>query len=223
ILDEFIRETKAALPQEPRDLLMGIAARRMEQDVPWPTTRRIWLARLDRVADWFIEEEIRRRQEGAPLVIEEKRTLPLGDLDFTLTGKVDRIDRQNDGTMVVYDYKTGEAPTKPMIEHFDKQLLLEAAMIEQGAFEDCAGASVSAVTYISLGSKPKTTVHRLEPGTAQAIWTDLAELIRAWSMPERGYTSRRAMNLRTDARDYDHLARFGEWDESSEPGPEEVG
>lgn len=223
ILHEFVDSTKAALPKDPRAHLMAIAHRRMEAKVPWPTTRRIWLARLDRVADWFLEEEATRRAQGTPLVLEEKRTVQLGALDFTLTGKLDRVDQRHDGAVVVYDYKTGKAPTKPVIRHFDKQLMLEAAMIELGAFETAANASVALVCYISLGTDPKTTALPLDPGDALKTWAELAELIGAYHERGRGYTSRRAMGSRADARDYDHLARFGEWDESSDPTPEEVG
>ena len=57
--------------------------------------------------------------------------------DFILTGKPDRIDRLDDGRLLLIDYKTGDPPTPKQQAHFDKQLLLLAAMAEAGGFKAC--------------------------------------------------------------------------------------
>ncbi len=64
-----------------------------------------------------------------------KPALTLADLGFTLTAKADRIDVAADGRAYIYDYKTGLPPSPSEQRYFDKQLLLEAAMAENGDFE----------------------------------------------------------------------------------------
>lgn len=221
-LEQFIRETRDGLPGDARQRLLDIAAQKLELHAPWPSTRRLWLARLERTADWFLETEALRRSDAIPTVIEDKETIALPTLDFSLTAKVDRIDRRNDGCVVVYDYKTGKPPSLNEMTYFDKQLLLEAAMVERGAFAGLGPAEVAHVAHISLGSKPEEKRHKLKDGLVDTTWDELGKLIAAYQVRSRGYSSRRALQREKD-RDYDQLARFGEWDETFAVSPEEVG
>ncbi|MGR3572377.1 double-strand break repair protein AddB [Brevirhabdus sp.] len=223
VLHEFIETTADGLPADARDLLMRIADRHLDEKAPWPTTRRIWRARLAKVAGWFLDGEARRREIARPGILEQKRTLALTPLDFSLTGKVDRIDLRHDGGVVIYDYKTGKPPTDPQITHYDKQLLLEAAMVELGAFEQLAGRPVIEVCHLGLGANPEERRREMGAGEALQTWEELKELIGKYQSATRGFTSRRAMQNRADVRDYDHLARFGEWDETTPPTPRDVG
>jgi len=224
VLEEFIRETRDGLPDDARDRLMAIAQRHLDEKAPWPSTRRLWFARLDRVADWFLAGEITRRDGASPALIEEKRTLgvPVPGKDFSLTAKLDRVDRREDGTVVVYDYKTGQAPTEKEVDHFDKQLLLEAAMIERGTFEGLGPAQVAYVAHIALGSTPKEASHSLDEDRVNTTWEEFVKLITAYSDRNRGYSARRAARDGTPL-DYDQLARFGEWDETFDVTPRKVG
>ena len=49
-----------------------------------------------------------------------------------------------DGRAYIYDYKTGLPPSPSEQRYFDKQLLLEAAMAENGDFEGLGPALVAA-------------------------------------------------------------------------------
>ncbi len=53
-------------------------------------------------------------------------------------------------------------------------------------------------------------------------WEELHKLIAAYFEQEQGYTSRRMLHLDTDKGDFDHLARFGEWDRAADPAPEDL-
>jgi len=58
---------------------------------------------------------------------------------------------------------------------------------------------------------------------AQAAREDLAALIAAYDDPARGYTARRAAETTAFEGDYDHLARYGEWDLTAAATPIPVG
>ena len=63
----------------------------------------------------------------------------VGGRDFTLSARADRIDLHNDGSAVILDYKTGEAPTLPQaISGLAPQLPLEAAIVRAGGFKQIA-------------------------------------------------------------------------------------
>ena len=142
--------------------------------------------------------------------------------DFSIRGKADRIDLLHDGRLVIYDYKTGNPPSKDVLQHYDRQLPIEALMAELGGFEDVPPTLVSHVAHIGLGRTPRTLeTHLVETDEndfrTETISRELARLLSSYQKEDKGYPSRRAMEkVRWDG-DYDHLARFGEWDETNPP------
>lgn len=223
IMEKFILGRSG--PEDPATALARLrstARQVVEESVPWPATRSLYLARLDRVARDFIADEMQRAARGVPLVVEKKGRICLDSVDFTLTAKPDRIDLLHDGRVHIYDYKTGKPPTFPQQTHFDKQLRLEAAMAELGAFPALGPVEVEGATHIGLGSDAGEFSARLTPDVIAESWAGLHRLIGAYARHETGYTARRAVfEARIDG-DYDHLARFGEWEMSDAPVPEDV-
>lgn len=228
VLESFIAEGVPADTALARTRLLEIADQQLGASVPWPVDRQLWKARLARVADRFLDGEARRQAEGTPYPRERRGTFPLEDLGFTLIGAADRIDRLHDGRLAIYDYKTGTPPSRDQVRHFDKQLLLEAVMAEAGAFDGVPASPVAQVAYIGLGSTPKVETLALVQSDSDDFRTgtvvaDLRRLLTAYGTRSRGYTARRAMMRMRFEGDYDHLARFGEWDDSDPAIPGDVG
>ncbi|MDJ0826216.1 MAG: double-strand break repair protein AddB [Rhodobacter sp.] len=223
VLELFISAGPVSDPETSRARLLAIADNVLSAAAPWPATQRLWRAKLARAADWFIAGEIARQHRLSPIALERRGRLALPNADFTLTGKVDRIDRAPDGQLSLYDYKTGAPPSKAQQEHFDKQLALSAIMAERGAIEGIEAATVAEAYYIGLGANPKLEPAMIDEGGAGDVLAGLTRLVAAYCDPERGYTSRRAVEMQRFGGDYDHLARFGEWDETGAPVPMDVG
>ncbi len=221
ILRRFTEVTKEGLPEDAEALLLRITEEMLEDGAPWPAARRIWLARIARVAPWFIETERARRALGQPVLLEEKRQTRFEALDFTLTAKPDRVDVTPDGRVILYDYKTGGVPTKEQEAHYNKQLWLEALMARQGAFDD--HRDVARISYIGLGSGGKITEAEVSTAELDEVAQGFARLITHFADPGSGYPSRRAMEKLAYSGDFDHLARHGEWDETMEPVKAKVG
>ena len=228
IFDQFISGETEDLSRDPRGQLLATAARVLDTDVPWPMARQLWMQRIARVADWFLEQEALRSERASFLGAEVEGQLFFPEIEFTLTAHADRIDRVGDRGLAVLDYKTGTPPSAQTMEHFDKQLLLEALIAEAGGFKDIPAGPVDHVAYIGLGAKPVYPEHRLSdddgvhfsPGS---IRSGLIRLVQSYDERSRGYAARRAMQKLGFDGDYDHLARFGEWDETVTPIPEDVG
>ncbi len=139
---------------------------------------------------------------------------------FGIRGEADRIDRLNDGRLVIYDYKSGGAPTAKQIRHYQRQLLIEAVMAEHGAFEGIDAGEVAFVGHIGLNRDGKDDHIELklteEKGVVidyrtETIRRELLQLLGHFDQANAGYTPRRAMEKVRWEGDFDHLARFGEW------------
>ena len=167
----------------------------------------------------------RERQERGTLVAQEcSATHVLENVDFTLTAKADRIDREEDGTLTIYDYKSGSPPSKKQVELFDKQLPLEAALAEKGAFSKIDANKVNRLEYIGLGeqstARGQGKIQDVEVNSelTEKVWLELEALILSYQSADQPYTARQKMEKVSDVSDYDHLSRFAEWSELGEEG-----
>ena len=212
VLHDFIKATWDGLPDQPETLLLEIADQVLDATAPWPAARRLWRARIEKIAPWFIATERDRRALGAPWKLEEKGQAELGAPGFTLTGTADRIDKAPDGRILIYDYKTGSAPSRDQEKAFNKQLWLEAAMAAKGAFGEPMDTAL--IAYVALGSGGDVRDHPVTPGEVAEIIEGFGKLLDHYGNENNGFTSRRAMEKVMFEGDYDHLARFGEWDET---------
>ena len=224
VLEDFVKSVQLDATNLNRAHLLEIAGDTLAELVPWPAARTIWLARLARIADWFIETERARLATATPVAFEAdaRGVLDLSDLGFTIRGIADRIDRNIAGEVQIYDYKTGNPPTDKQQKHFDKQLLIEAAMVEEGAFKAIGAAPVSRATFIGLGNPPVERDAPLMEEPPAVVLENLRKLLAAYLDPAQGFTARRMMEKVVFAGEFDHLARYGEWDASDPAQPEDL-
>ncbi|MDF0595846.1 double-strand break repair protein AddB [Psychromarinibacter halotolerans] len=223
LLDRFIASGPVDDLDAARARLFELTDAVLEEHAPWPAAQRMWRARVARFADWFLSTEAERQSTREVAALEHKGGLELPHLDLLLKGKIDRVDRLPDGRLAIYDYKTGNPPTKAVQDNFDKQLGLAAVMAERGAIADLPAAEVGEISYIGLGSTPKVESRAWSAGETAEIYEGFVRLITAYRSRDRGYVSRRAVDKQRNEMPYDHLARFGEWDESDEAPRQEVG
>ncbi len=224
VLERFVKNVTIDPSQLNKYALLETSLAVLTDLVPWPAVRVMWLAKIERIAYWFIEEEAKRQATAQAVAFENgaRGKLELTDLGFTLRCVADRIDRDAAGDVLIYDYKTGTPPAAKKQIAFEKQLLIEAAMIEEGAFAEIGAARVAKAAYIGLGSKPSEVPAPLEEEPPEQVLLGLRDLIASYLSPTQGFTSRRMMEQDRFSGDYDHLARFGEWDDTDEPVPEDL-
>lgn len=206
-----------------RDAFLRITAEVLQEQVPWPAARAFWQARMEVIADQIVSDELTRLAEGHPQVIERRGAVSVAGMDFRLTAKPDRIDLLNDGQVTIYDYKSGSPPTDKQIEHFDKQLILEAAMARRGGFDALGPVDVAGIRYIQLGGEGRTHGREYSPDMEAQNWSGFLRLIGAYLSGDTGFTAMRAPEKTSYAGDYDHLSRYGEWSLTDPAQPVKVG
>ena len=77
--------------------------------------------------------------------------------------------------------------------------------------------------YRSHAENDDQGLRLVEAEALARTWTDFQKLIRAYRRRETGYASRRAVFETRFDGDYDHLARFGEWDQGQSAAGGDVG
>ncbi|MGP9790417.1 double-strand break repair protein AddB [Roseinatronobacter sp. NSM] len=212
VLETF---TTAAPAADPLAQLLHMADEVLDRDVPWPAARALWRARMGRAARHFLDFHL--SQPGAILLQESKGAMALPQAGFTLTAKPDRIDLWPDGRAHVIDYKTGTPPTQAQQVLFDKQLLLQAVMVEAGAFPDAGPLPVARITYLGLGATPKREEMDVTEALNATTLTEFEALVRAYMAPDQGFAARRMLFMEREQSDYDHLSRYGEWSMQDTP------
>ncbi len=120
-----------------------------------PLMRSLWAPRLLEGLDWIADTVAENCKAGRePLESEIYGKAEIAGVE--LSGIADRIDRMPEGGLAIVDYKTGGAPSnRAVIEGYNLQLGLLAAIAELGGFKDIEGEAV-AFEYWSLAKKGGT-------------------------------------------------------------------
>lgn len=217
IMEQFILATKDWPGIGPaREIMLSVADEVLACEVEQPDLRRVWRARVERFADWFIRLEDQRRASGAtPFTPEVRGTLeidlPNGPLE--IRAKADRIDWLPDGSAAIYDYKTGAPPSEKQIGKYSQQLHLQAAILAQDGFEGIPPLTASEGAYIGLtgnrdGGK-QTGTDDLQ-GELPEVLNRLHALLSAYDTGAP-WTALGRPERQVFESDYDHLSRRDEW------------
>ena len=96
-------------------------------------------------------------------------------------------------------------------------------MAERGGFPGIDPDEVARITFIGLGAAEKVENSERQDLPLDREWERFVSLITRYAQRSTGYTARRAVFEDRIAGDYDHLARYGEWQMSDHAQPELVG
>jgi ATP-dependent helicase/nuclease subunit B len=204
-----------------------------------PEARALWWPRFLRIANWFSEWEIARRDHLLGIEAEVAGEIPIPldhERTFVLSARADRIERRADGSFAILDYKTGQPPTGKQVRMgLAPQLTLEAAILREGGFAGIgSGVSVSDLVYVRLsGNNPPGEEKPLElkirqgdkpqPPNEAADYAraQLEVLIRKFEDEKEPYTSLNLSMWSNRYGEYDDLARIKEWSAAGGRGIEE--
>jgi ATP-dependent helicase/nuclease subunit B len=185
-----------------------------------PRVEAVWWPRFLEIVRWVIAQERARRPGLAEVMAEVTGELEIAAPGgpFVLNARADRLERHPDGRITVIDYKTGQLPKGgDVLAGRQPQLPLEAAMVEAGAFAALGPAAVAELLFWRLygdeeGGKERDAVAKAAPAElAAAARAGLEHLVAHYDRSETAYPARARPRIGGPRRDYDHLARRGEW------------
>ncbi|WEQ52737.1 double-strand break repair protein AddB [Komagataeibacter oboediens] len=227
-LDRWFRAHPADWPHDGAARMRDVFADVLREAALRPALAAWWAPRLERIATWCAQAEETRRATGGPRTVltELAGQMRLEDLPggpFTLRGRADRIDLHGDGSLSLFDYKTGTLPTRrSVMEGWQSQLVLEAAMIECGGFPPPVAGTVAELVYWRLtGGHVPAQVLDVARGTELAeliagCRRGLRDLVTAYDNPDQPYLSHPFPGEEPRFADYAHLARVAEWSAARE-------
>ena len=238
-LGEFTKTFADTLPPQPALALRGIGEKFFAPLIERPEARALWWPRFQRIAAWFADWELARRDRISRIDAEISGKIPI-HLDngrvFYLSARADRIEQRADGRFAILDYKTGQPPTGKQVRMgLSPQLTLEAAILREGGFEGIgADSSVAELAYVRLsGNNPPGDHRSLElkirnndtpqPPDEAADYArlELEKLIRKFEDENQAYTSLNLSMWANRYGAYDDLARIKEWSAAGGLGIEE--
>jgi ATP-dependent helicase/nuclease subunit B len=231
-LHQFVLRHPEGLPAEIEAELVGIADGLFAELGGSPRVEAFWRPHFQRFARWFAATEPARRDGVVKVHAEVDGNLKLDvDQGFELTARADRIDVAADGSVLIYDYKTGAAPSQKQVDAlFAPQLPLEAAIAAGGAFGDLGPRTVSGLRYVEAsgrrdGGEERAAATGSPVALGETALKALIKLIERFDQPDTPYEVKRragtafARAYRFD--DYAHLARVKEWQAASGDGDDQ--
>jgi len=222
VFERFMKDWPNLQQDQRRQRLLSILDEELGRHVPWALARAYWRNRIEAFIIEFLNAEAARQNDIIHSDFEADGKITLGELNFTLVARADRIHVRKDQSISLFDYKTGAPPTPAQQRVFDKQLYLMAAIAEEGGFNRIAPAPVSEAAFIGLGGSGLYRPAPFGEESVQAAWEKFKNLIAAYGEKDQGYTPRRALFKAKDFSEYDQLSRFGEWDITQEPKGEDL-
>jgi ATP-dependent helicase/nuclease subunit B len=216
-IELFLRDHATSLPPDTEAALRNAMQAALHERALSPFIAAWWEPRMRRIADWVAAEEARRGAASATrrVAAECQGNWTLGA--FTVIAKADRIEHVGPGEVAVLDYKTGAVPNTPQVlDGTRPQLVLEAAMVEAGAFPGVSGEVVELTFWCLTGAtKPGEAITPLK--TRDELVALVAEtpgrirgLLESFDDPARGYIHHPHPGRSLRSSDYVQLARAAE-------------
>jgi ATP-dependent helicase/nuclease subunit B len=177
-----------------------------------------WRARAEEAFEFFVGWDEARHAAGAPALLEARGAaeISIDEKSFGIVAQADRIDRLNDGSAFIIDYKSGTPPSHDQEKaNFNPQLPLTGLIAAAGGFEELGAAPVAGFEYVRVVSRgPKEKFAGATGGDAQEAMQSahdgLVSIIRHFSDEAAPYPSQPRPQFTNLYGDFDHLARRGE-------------
>jgi ATP-dependent helicase/nuclease subunit B len=216
-LHRFLAAFPDSLPDDAFAQLLTMGRAVFGTAMARPGVAAFWWPRFERIARWFVAEELARRQEidGTLTEIEGRLQLAGPAGPFMLRGRADRIDRRRGGIAVI-DYKTGGIPAKDDVAlGVSPQLPLLALIAAGDGFPGLPPrAKAQQLQYWQLtGANPPGKIVSIGDDPMPLIETARAGLQGLIEAFDNGapYLSRPNPATAPRHSDYEHLARVKEW------------
>jgi ATP-dependent helicase/nuclease subunit B len=221
VAHSILQRWHEALEKDADASIHAIADMVLEEAGVHPLVKGLWQPRLTAALEW-VAQEIRAQEDRDVIAVERKGSMTFDGV--TVYGRADRIDRLQDGTLAIVDYKTGKPPSAKQVEKgFALQLGILGLIAREGDFGGLSG-DASLFEYWSLakanggdfgyvdeplkngGKRSGLTAEEFLPAHEGFLSEAIAKFIKG----DHPFTAR--LNPDYPAyNDYDQLMRLDEW------------
>ncbi len=231
VVEKFVNQYPAVMPEDAPAIMRDITVQLIGEFAPDAALRALWLPQVERMTDWFCEQEAVLRKDVADqhTELEGIHGFETGGENVRLTARADRVDRLQSGSYRIVDYKTGGASLMALHDKDGKQrkgykpqLYLEGWIAQQGGFERLPAAIVEKLLYMRLSGGDPPGVLIGPSGNVnvadeiQHAADGARELIAGYLNEEQVYPARAGEEAWNRKGDYDHLSRWREWGQGSD-------
>jgi ATP-dependent helicase/nuclease subunit B len=174
----------------------------------------IWLPKFEKIFSDFAKEnkKFKRCETYAEIPVK----LPLDRI--LISGKIDRVIFDEEGFVEIFDYKTGQLPTKKNVfAGIEPQLTLAALALIHGTIEtrlkNIDEEKINSLNYWKLSSSSISKITKISDDNEEikillsAAKSGLSSLFKYFENEENGYVA----TADQKNNEYEHLARTEEW------------
>lgn len=210
-LEEFIKN-----PQKPEKFLEN-SYQIFEKYFISTQAKLVWWPKFENIFNGFLEQESQLQNSLNYTEIPVKLVLN----EILINGKIDRITLDKDGSVAIFDYKTGQVSSaKDVISGIDPQLTIAALMLVEGVIENCIKnidiGKIDSLNYWKLSASSENEIKEICKKNEEiailimAAKAGISKLFEYFADEDNGYIS--APNLQNYfENEYCHLARVKEW------------
>jgi ATP-dependent helicase/nuclease subunit B len=222
VLERFSRQALSDHAEEAAIRLRELGVEEFRRFAAHREVHHFWWQAFEAIIPGIVALEFSARRAGRPVLVEvdaeTQLELPSGD-SIRLVGTIDRIEREADGRVTIFDFKSGAPPSvKQVLAGLAPQLTITGAIVGLGAVNALpAGTMIADLAYVPLSGKVPVEPLLIEPenGTLADVmsrqFTWLTAELSALATGAKPWRSHVAPVKRASNGDYDHLARLREW------------
>ncbi len=215
-LEQFVLKHPSKLPDNVNGELLECGRNSFAEFIDRPAVACLWWPGFEVIASWVSEQFANRQNNIAETLAEIKGEweMSVNNRAFTLTTRIDRIEKRKDGVVAVIDYKTGSVPKKSEIERgLSNQLMLEALIIKNEGLETNVVTSAGIeLEYWKLASNEKKCEVIPVKANIENTRKQIEQLLAHYDNEHTPYAPQTNPALRPQYNDYTHLTRYQEWE-----------
>ncbi len=230
ILHRFNKQYPNHLNDQSANDFVDVAIKVLEENIETSESLSFWRPRLMQFAHNYIDFESKWREKHQLISAEIKGSIDFkqtDNIDFTLTARVDRIDRHADGSYAIIDYKSGGQYSATNLKTGAlSQLPLEGLILTEGTYDAIQQLTDKNVSYLGYWKieNSKQTINEIKTkNLAETIISivdtkaGLLNLITTYQNPDTSYLAIPDLNNAPRFNDYAYLERIKEWAALDEP------